>query len=87
MVGRKRLLVDILDIFSLADYQNHLHFVSLQVLTLSTEVNNLNVNELVVLLAETITIALLALMRAFIPLPASTGQFQKISIPLPRKTL
>ena len=61
---RERLLVDILDIFSLADYQNHSHFVRLQVLTLSPEVNNLNVNELVVLLAETITIALLALMWA-----------------------
>ena len=56
--------MDILDIFSLADYQNHSHFASLQVLTLGPEVNNLNVNELVVLLAETITIALPALMRA-----------------------
>ena len=49
ILKRKRLLVDILDIFSLADYQNHSPFASLQGLTLSPEVNNLHVNELVVL--------------------------------------
>ena len=75
--------MDILDIFSLADYQNHSHFASLQVLTLSPEVNNLNVNELVVLLAETITIALLALMRAMslcLPLLGNSRKYPNHSV-------
>ena len=82
ILTRKGFLVDILDIFTLTDYQNHSQFASLQVLILSREVNNLNVNELVVPLAETITIAPLTLMRTIsLCLPLLGNIFQKISIP------